>query len=457
MTKVLVANRGEIAVRIIRACRQMGLESIAVYSEADKDSLHVRLADKAVCIGPYVSQKSYLNIEAIMAVAKAYEATALHPGVGFLSESVELRNACDEQGVIFIGPGVKSMELMGNKSEAREIMIENTMPVVPGSNGAVNDCAEAKKIAEEVGYPVMLKASRGGGGGGIRVVREPKEFERLYSMVKIEAKASFGDDSIYIERFLENTRHIEVQILADQYGKTLHFGTRECSLQRKNQKLIEESPAPFLSDELRGQIETTAVKIAQIMDYTNAGTVEFLVTQTNEFFFMEMNTRIQVEHPVTEMAYGIDLVQAQICVALGQSLTINQEEIEPLGHAMECRINAESPEDDFRPSPGKIKTLHLPGGPTMRVDTGFCAGDTLSPFYDSLIMKVIAADHSREATIKKLYYALEETVVEGIKHNIDYQMALLNAPEFSAGEVYTKWIEEVFHKRYVEMKHEKTV
>ena len=361
MKSVLIANRGEIAVRIIRTCKKLGFETIAVYSENDEASMHARLADVAVCIGPRQAEKSYLNIESILAAAEAYGADLIHPGVGFLSESAEFHDACEQEGITFIGPDAESMRLLGDKQAARKTMTENGFPVVPGSDGPVSSEKDAAAIAKEIGYPLIIKAAFGGGGKGIRIVHDQKELEKEFPMVRREAELAFGDGSLYIESYLENTRHIEVQILADQFGNTLHFGTRECSLQRKNQKMIEEAPAANVPAKVLKEMQQTAVDIAKCVGYKNAGTVEFLLTQEGKFYFMEMNTRIQVEHPVTESIFGIDLIKAQIQVALGHKLTIEQKHIEQRGHSIECRINAEDIEKNFRPSPGRIVKMNCPG------------------------------------------------------------------------------------------------
>jgi len=441
MKSVLIANRGEIAVRIIRTCKKIGLKTIAIYSEADKDNYHVRLADHAVCIGPAKAEKSYLNIKGIIAVAKVFGVCAIHPGIGFLSENSRFQRACEAEGIIFIGPDARSMDLLGDKAEARKIMIENGIPVPPGSDGEVYTYEEANTLADKIGYPVIIKASHGGGGGGIRIVYEKENLEAQFYIVKQEAKASFGSDSLYVEKYLTDTRHIEVQILADGYGNVLHFGTRECSMQRKNQKLIEEAPAPFLSDDVRHEMETTATKIANIVGYKNAGTVEFLLTTEGKFYFMEMNTRIQVEHPVTEAVYGIDLIKSQIQVALNHRFALAQKNIKAKGHAVECRINAENPAMDFRPSPGKLKEMQFPSGFGVRVDSGYVSGDTISPFYDSMIMKVICWGQDRQEALSASYNALNEVRVEGVDINSDFAKAILTHDDFINGNIHTKWIE----------------
>ena len=449
MKTVLIANRGEIAVRIIRTCKKLGFETIAVYSENDEASMHVRLADIAVCIGPRQAEKSYLNIESILAAAKAYGADLIHPGVGFLSESAEFNDACEQEGIAFIGPDAESMRLLGDKQAARKTMTDNGFPVVPGSDGPVSSEKDAAAIVKEIGFPIIIKAAFGGGGKGIRVVRNQKELEKEFPMVRREAEMAFGDGSLYVESYLENTRHIEVQILADKFGNTIHFGTRECSLQRKNQKMIEEAPAANVPAKVLKQMQDTAVEIAKCVGYKNAGTVEFLLTQDGQFYFMEMNTRIQVEHPVTESIYGIDLIKAQMQVALGHKLAIEQKDIEQRGHSIECRINAEDIEKNFMPSPGRIVKMNHPGGFGVRVDTGYADGDEISPFYDSMVMKLICTADDRKEAIRLSLSALGELWVEGIKHNAQFAAAMLEDKDFISGKVYTKWIEDEFLTRFM--------
>jgi len=443
MNRILIANRGEIAVRIIRSCKKLGLETVAVYSEADKDAYFVKIADHAVCIGPARADRSYLNIEAIITVACAYSVCAIHPGIGFLSESSAFMRACEAVGITFIGPNAKSMDLLGDKARARQLMIENGIPVPPGSDGEISDLGAAKKLADEIGYPVIIKASHGGGGGGIRVVYDPNVFDSEFSLVKQEAQASFGSASVYLERYLTNTRHIEVQILADHFGHVLSLGTRECSMQRKNQKLVEEAPAPFIDDDLREEMEACAVKIASAVGYTNAGTVEFLLTRDSQFYFMEMNTRIQVEHPVTEAVFNIDLIKSQIQVALGHRFVLKQSDIKSFGHAVECRVNAENPDMNFKPCPGRIETLRAPGGYGVRIDSGFVQGDTVSPFYDSMILKVIGFGQSRDEAIATCNQALEELTIEGVDTNIRFAQAILSHDDYLNGRTHTRWIESV--------------
>jgi acetyl-CoA carboxylase biotin carboxylase subunit len=453
MNTVLIANRGEIAVRIIRTCKKLGLKTVAVFSENDEGSLHVRLADERVCIGPRPAEKSYLNIESIIAAARAYRADLIHPGVGFLSENAQFRQVCDEAGLRFIGPDAAAMRLLEDKQAARKWMQENGFPVVPGSPGAVDSVKAALAVCRSIGFPVMLKAARGGGGKGIRVAGSAAEVEKEFPLVSREAELAFGDGSMYIESYLPDARHIEVQILADEYGNVLHFGTRECSLQRRNQKLVEEAPAPFLKPKVRSAMEKTAVEIARRAGYKNAGTVEFLY-RNDGFYFMEMNTRIQVEHPVTEGIYGIDLIKAQIQAALGHHLNIRQEDIVARGHAIESRVNAENVQENFRPSPGVIKAMRLPGGCGVRVDTGYGPGDTIPPYYDSMIMKVICTGDDREEARRSSIEALGELVIEGVAHNASFTQAMLSHPAYISGNVHTRWIEQEFIRQYLRRDHE---
>lgn len=449
MQTVLVANRGEIAVRVIRTCKKLGLRTIAVYSENDEGGLPVRLADESVCIGPRPAEKSYLNIDSILAAAKAYRADLIHPGVGFLSENEAFAQACAEAGIRFIGPAPETMLLLGDKQMARKTMIANGFPVVPGSDGTVDSLKEALVIAKAIGFPLMIKAARGGGGKGIRVVEDASALEREYTLVRREAELAFGDGSVYLEAYLPNARHIEVQILADMHGNVLHLGTRECTLQRKNQKLLEEAPAANIGDATRAAMEQTAVEIARCVGYQNAGTVEFLLAQDGRFFFMEMNARIQVEHPVTESIFGIDLIKAQIQVALSHHIRVSQEQLVSRGHAIECRINAECPAEQFRPSPGVLQNVVLPGGQGIRVDSGYVVGDEISPFYDSMVLKLIATGDDRDEAIRLSSAALSELRIDGILHNAEFARAMLADPDVRAGKVHTKWIEEVFLDRYL--------
>ncbi len=449
MQTVLVANRGEIAVRIIRSCKKLGLRSIAVYSENDERALHVRLADESVCIGPRPADKSYLNIDAILAAAKAYRADLLHPGVGFLSENDAFAEACAEVGIRFIGPEPASMRVLGDKEAARKTMIANGFPVVPGSEGTVDTLKEATLAAKSIGYPLMIKAAKGGGGKGIRIVEDVCALEREFPLVRREAELAFGDGSVYLEAYLPQARHIEVQILADMHGNVLHLGTRECTLQRKNQKLIEEAPAANIPEAIRQKIEQTAVDIARAVGYQNAGTVEFLLTRDGRFFFMEMNARIQVEHPITESIFGLDLIKAQIQVALGHHIRMTQESLIPRGHAIECRINAECPAENFRPSPGVIKSMCLPGGNGIRIDSGYTTGDEISPYYDSMVLKLIAFADDRDEAIRQSLCALGELQIDGIEHNIELARAMLGDADFRSGNVHTKWIEQSFLPRFL--------
>lgn len=454
MKTVLIANRGEIAVRVIRTCKKLGLKTVAVYSECDKECMHVRLADESVCIGPRAANKSYLNIEAIIAAAKAYEAELIHPGVGFLSENADFRRACDEEGIRFIGPSAGSMEIMGDKQKAREVMINNGFPVVPGSDGVVETIDDAVEASKKTGYPLMIKAVSGGGGRGIRIVNNPQELENAFNLACREAELSFGDKRVYIEAYLPASRHIEVQVLADEYGNAIHLGTRECTLQRKNQKVIEEAPASNINPETLSAMQDTAVNIVKKIGYYNAGTIEFLLSEDGKFYFMEMNTRIQVEHPVTECIFGVDLVKAQIQVALSHKLSIKQSDIVPKGHAIECRVNAEDPKRNFMPSPGRISSMIFPGGNGVRVDTGFSAGDEISPFYDSMIMKLICMGDDREEAIALSKSALDELKVTGVYNSASFAKAILQDNDFVSGNIHTKWIEQVFLDRFLRSSHE---
>ncbi|MFA5675851.1 MAG: acetyl-CoA carboxylase biotin carboxylase subunit [Christensenellales bacterium] len=447
MNTVLVANRGEIAVRIIRTCKKLGLKTVAVFSENDEGSMHTRLADYSVCIGPRAAQKSYLNINALIAAAGIYNADIVHPGVGFLAESAEFAQSCGAAGLRFVGPDATAMHLMGDKQKARQIMIENGFPVVPGSDGAIEDLKSALDAAEKTGFPLMIKAAKGGGGKGIRVINSAEELKREYPLVCREAELAFGDKAVYIEAYLPKARHIEVQVLADEYGNTLHLGTRECSLQRRNQKLIEEAPAVNVDSAVLDKMQRTAVDIAKCVGYKNAGTVEFLLAENN-FYFMEMNTRIQVEHTVTECVYGVDLIKAQIQAALSHHINVKQETLAQKGHAIECRINAENVSEKFRPSPGIIKKMCLPGGYGVRVDTGFCAGDEISPFYDSMVLKLICAGENRGEAIAQSIVSLDELIIEGISHNAKFARAMLCDDDFVSGNVHTKWIEQQFYNRF---------
>ncbi len=430
--KVLIANRGEIAVRIIRACRELGVATVAVFSEADRTALHAQLADEAICIGPANTTDSYLNIKAILAACEVTGADALHPGFGFLSENAAFARMCEKCGVAFIGPPASSMEQMGDKSMAKATMKAAGVPVIPGSDGEVPSLSDARRIAEEIGYPVMVKASAGGGGRGIRRVDAPSQLEAALIAAKEEALRFFGDDGVYIEKFIEDPRHVEIQILADSYGNVVSLGERDCSLQRRNQKLIEECPCPIMTPSLRKAMGQAAVKAAVACGYRSAGTVEFLL-EGKEFYFMEMNTRIQVEHPITEMVTGIDLVKTQIRIAAGEPLPFRQEDVKLTGHAIECRINAENPAQNFRPCPGRISALHMPGGPGIRIDSAVYQGCEITPYYDSMIAKLITYAPTREEALMKMKWALAEFIVEGVDTNIDFQLNLIKDADVEAG------------------------
>ncbi len=442
LKKVLIANRGEIAVRIIRACREMGIRTVAIYSEADKNALHTTLADEAICIGPAPSNKSYLNVKAILEAACLTGADSIHPGYGFLSENPSFAKMCEEMGLKFIGPNHKLIELLGNKSMAKETMKKAGVPVVPGSDGLIKSKEEAVAIAENIKYPVLLKASSGGGGRGIRIAYTKEELERAYDLVKQEAKISFNDDSIYLEKFVENPRHVEIQILADEKGNCVYLGERDCSVQRRNQKIIEETPSEILDDKTRKQMGEVAVKAAKEIGYTNAGTIEFLVDKNKDFYFMEMNTRVQVEHPVTEMVTGIDIIKEQIKIASDEKLSLMQKDIKIDGHSMEARINAENPDKNFMPCPGTITGLHLPGGNGIRVDTAIYAGYTVPPTYDSMLAKIIVHGKTREESIAKLKSAVAELVIEGIQTNTDFILKILNNENFKKNNYDTSFIQK---------------
>ena len=431
--KILIANRGEIAVRIIRACREMGIETVAVCSTADREALHAQLADTCICIGPERPKDSYLNMEEILSAAVSAGAQAIHPGFGFLSENTKFARMCSRCGIDFIGPSAESIEQMGNKSEARKTMIRAGVPVIPGTENALTDAGEAKKLADEIGYPVMIKACAGGGGKGMRVAGCPEVFEELFEMAQRETIQAFGDDKMYLEKYLEDARHIEVQILADRYGNTIHLGERDCTIQRRHQKLVEETPAEFLSNDLRAKMGQAAVQAAKAAGYYSAGTVEFLVDHENHFYFMEMNTRIQVEHPVTEMVTGIDLVKQMIRISAGEPLAYRQEDIAVRGHAIECRISAEDPDRGFLPCAGTITNLYVPGGNGVRVDSLLYNGYQIPPYYDSMLAKVIVHGDSRAEAIQKMRSALGELVIEGIPTNLDFQYHLVNSALFEEG------------------------
>jgi len=442
--KILIANRGEIAVRIIRACREMGILSVAVYSEADRDALHTQLADEAVCIGKAPSSDSYLNMERILSAAIATKAQAIHPGFGFLSENEHFADMCAKSGIVFIGPSGEIIGKMGNKSHARTTMMEAGVPVVPGTKEPVYTAQEGAKIAAEIGYPVMIKASSGGGGKGMRIAIEPENFEANFNLAQQESINSFGDDTMYIEKYIEEPRHIEFQILADKYGNVIQLGERDCSIQRRHQKMIEESPCAAMDEELRKRMGDTAVRAAKAANYENAGTIEFLLDKHKNFYFMEMNTRIQVEHPVTEMVTGIDLVKEQIRIAAGEPLHIRQEDVVLRGHAIECRINAENPEKNFMPCPGTIEELHFPGGNGVRIESALYNGYTIPAYYDSMVAKVIVHGENRQDAIRKMQSALGEVVVEGIVTNLDFEYEILSHPVFVAGKTNTHFIPDYF-------------
>lgn len=439
--KVLVANRGEIAVRIIRACREMGIETVAVYSEADKDALHAKLADEAICIGPAKLSESYLSMERIISATIVSGAEAIHPGFGLLSENSRFAKLCEECNIIFIGPDSNVIAKLGDKQAARETMISAGVPVIPGGDHAVYDEKDAKETAKKVGYPVMIKAVLGGGGKGMRTAKDEEEFVKNFAIAQAEAKQSFGDDAMYIEHFITRPRHIEFQILADSYGNVIHLGERDCSIQRNHQKMIEEAPSAALSPELRQRMGETAVRAAKAAGYVNAGTIEFLLEQDGSFYFMEMNTRIQVEHPVTEWVTGIDLIKEQIRIASGEKIKIHQDEVKLTGHAIECRINAENPAKNFRPSPGKITDIYLPGGKGVRIDSAIYSGYTVPPYYDSMLAKLIVHAKTRREAINKMKSALGEVIIEGIDTNIDYLYELINHPDYQSGNVDIEFVE----------------
>ncbi len=447
MNKILIANRGEIAVRIIRACKEMNIKTVAVYSEIDKNALHTKLADEAICIGPANPKQSYLNIKNIIEAARITKADSIHPGFGFLSENANFAKICEESNIKFIGPTSRVINLLGNKSNSKELMKKEDVPVIPGSEGSITGLKEALKIAEKIGYPVMLKASAGGGGKGIRVVNNEKEMEMSYNIVKQEAKNSFNDDEIYIEKYIRNPRHVEIQIMADEYGNVVHLGERDCTIQRNHQKIIEETPSSVVDEKLRNKMGQAAIKAAKAAGYTSLGTVEFLVDINKDFYFMEMNTRIQVEHPITEERTGIDLVKEQIRIAAGEKLKYKQKEIEFRGHVIECRINAENPAKNFMPSPGKIGEINLPGGNGVRIDTAIYSGYVIPPNYDSMIAKIITHGTSRNEAISKMKRALEELVVDGIETNRDFLFEIIRNPDFIRGSFDTSFIEKQILKK----------
>ena len=443
--KILVANRGEIAVRIIRACREMGIQTVAVYSEADQNALHVDLADEAVCIGPAKAKDSYLNEKNIISATVLKKAEAIHPGFGFLAENSKFAEMCRECHITFIGPPPEVIEAMGDKARARKIMLEAGIPVIPGVNGLLEDYAHALRVADEIGYPLMIKAAAGGGGKGIRIVKSRDELQKAYDTARSEAEAAFGNDGVYMEKYLEQPRHIEFQILADQYGNVIHLGERDCSIQRCNQKIIEEAPSTVLTPELREKMGEAAVLAAKTVGYQNAGTVEFLVDKNGTFYFMEMNTRIQVEHPVTEMITGLDRVQEQMKIAAGQKLNLTQKDIKFKGHAVECRINAENPALGFRPSPGKVSVLLWPGGNGVRLDSALYHGYEVPSYYDSMLAKLITWGQNRDEALAKMRRALGELVIEGIDTNIDFLFEILNNANYIEGRFDTSFVSKEFN------------
>jgi acetyl-CoA carboxylase biotin carboxylase subunit len=437
--KILIANRGEIALRVIRTCREMGIKTVAVYSTADKESLHVRFADEAVCIGPPASKDSYLCMSSIIAAAEITNADAIHPGYGFLSENAKFSKICSDHGIKFIGPTPEMINAMGDKASAKSTMIKAGVPTVPGSEGLLDTLENAIVSAKEIGYPVMIKATAGGGGKGMRIIREESELQMQWDKAKAEAGAAFGNDGMYMEKFIEEPRHIEIQIAGDQFGKVCHLSERDCSIQRRHQKLVEESPSPFMDDDLRDRMGAAAIKAAEAIRYEGVGTIEFLVDKHKNFYFMEMNTRIQVEHPVTEEVINYDLIKEQIKIAAG--VPISGKNYFPEKHAIECRINAEDPYNDFRPSPGKITNYHSPGGHGVRVDTHVYAGYTIPPYYDSMIAKIIVVHQTREEAIDKMLRALQEFVIEGVKTTIPFHIQLMKDENFRSGNYTTKYLE----------------
>ena len=445
--KLLIANRGEIAVRIIRACQELGIETVQVYSEADSQSLPVFMADKSMCIGPARASESYLNVEKILTAAYLFRVDAIHPGYGFLSENADFAERCESEGYIFIGPSPTSIRMMGDKATAIRLAKEAGIPTTPGSNGILQDAKEAASVAEKIGYPVLLKASAGGGGRGMRIVNNSEQVEAAYIEASQEAKSAFGDGALYMEKFLTGIRHIEVQVLGDGEN-ILHLGERDCSLQRRNQKLVEESPSPVLSEKLRAEIGNAAIQLCKHVNYRSAGTIECMLDPVSQqFYFMEMNTRIQVEHPVTEMVTGIDLVKAQILIAAGEGLSLQQKDIRLTGHAIECRINAESASHDFRPNPGRVNAYFAPGGFGVRMDSHLFSGYVIPPFYDSLLGKVICWGRDRAEAIARMQRALLEMQVEGVETTREFQRKLISSPEFIAGDVHTRFVETSFLNR----------
>ena len=446
--KVLIANRGEIALRIVRSCRELGIATVAVFSTIDKKALHVQLADEAVCVGDSLSNKSYLNIPNILAAATSRGVDAIHPGYGFLAENDKFAEMCNDHGIVFIGPSPKAIRSMGDKSTAKETMDRVGVPTVPGSKGLLSSVDEAYKLADEIGYPVIIKATAGGGGRGMRLVENKGNLEKMFKAAQGEAEAAFGNDGLYMEKFIKKPRHVEIQILADRSGNVVHLGERDCSVQRRHQKLLEESPSPAINPDLRNKMGNAAIAAAKSIGYEGAGTVEFLVDDNNNFYFMEMNTRIQVEHPVTEMVTGVDLIAEQIKIASGENLEFNQDDVQLNGHAIECRINAEDPSHNFRPSPGKITGWLPPGGPGVRVDSHVYTGYEIPPFYDSLIGKLIVWGKDRNTAIKRMNRALNECAVTGIPTTINFHLTLLNKTKFREGKIHTKYVEEELLPNY---------
>jgi len=444
--KVLIANRGEIALRVIRACRELGIRTVAIYSEADRGSLHVKYADEAVCVGPAASQSSYLHIPNIISAAVLSGADAIHPGYGYLAERADFAEICEDYGLVWIGPTAAQIEKMGDKSQAKAIMKAAGVPVIPGSDGPVANEDHLAALAKQVGYPLMIKAVAGGGGKGMRIIHSEDELLKGYRLARAEAGAAFGSDQVYVEKYIANPRHIEIQLLGDQYGNVVHFGERECSLQRRHQKIIEECPSPAVTPALRKEMGRAAVKGVTAVKYINAGTIEFLLDENRNFYFLEMNTRIQVEHPVTEMVYGIDLVKAQIQIAAGAELEYNQKGIVPSAHAIECRLNAEDPENDFMPSPGVITKIHVPGGHGIRWDSHVYQGYEISPYYDSMFGKLIAWGGDRDEAVDRMLGALAEIEIEGIKHNVGFHKRVLNDLRFRAGDYSTHFLEQLARK-----------
>ena len=441
--KILIANRGEIALRVIRACREMDIKTVAVYSEADANSLHVRFADEAICIGPPPSSKSYLNIPQIMSAAEISGAEAIHPGYGFLAENIKFAEICESTGVKFIGPQSQMIQSMGDKAYAKDTMRRAGVPVVPGSDGVVKDIKQARQIMKDAGLPVIVKATAGGGGRGMRIVRQESEFDNAFNTARAEAESAFGNPDVYIEKFIEKPRHIEIQLIGDQHGNVFHLGERDCSMQRRQQKLIEESPSPAVDEALREKIGEAAVRGAKSVNYEGVGTIEFLMDKNKNFYFMEMNTRIQVEHCVTEMVYGVDLIKWQIRVAFGEKLPFIQSELKPKGHAIECRINAEDPEHGFRPSAGKIHAFHIPSGYGIRVDSHAYAEYLIPPHYDSMIGKLIVLGDTRTEAIARMYGALDEFIIEGIKTTIPFHKQMMRNENFVSGDFDTKFVERL--------------